>query len=113
MKKQMIALTPFRYGTRHLVAGDGFEATPGIAKALIAVKKAKVRGTVPPPSEAVKTKIAKGHDELTAAREEYQAKVGKRPFFGWAVAELRRRIAEADQPETEQSAETEAADAAS
>lgn len=34
--------------------------------------------------------------DLAATREEYQTKLGKRPFHGWDAAELRRRIAEAE-----------------
>lgn len=35
-------------------------------------------------------------DDLTALREQYQTKVGKKPYHGWDADELRKRIAEAE-----------------
>lgn len=49
--KQLIATKPFRYGTRHLVAGDTFDARAKDAKLLIAMRKAKEgreTGEIPP-----------------------------------------------------------------
>ncbi|MFH5773584.1 hypothetical protein ACHFJ0_04980 [Paracoccus sp. NGMCC 1.201697] len=34
-------------------------------------------------------------DDLAALREEYQTKIGKRPFNGWGADTLRKKIAEA------------------
>lgn len=34
-------------------------------------------------------------DDIKAARSEYEKKMGKRPFPGWDVAELKRRMAAA------------------
>ncbi|MDV3256599.1 MAG: hypothetical protein LOX97_02205 [Sphingomonas sp.] len=34
-------------------------------------------------------------DEIKAVRAEYQEKMGKRPFPGWGIDELRKRMAEA------------------
>lgn len=34
-------------------------------------------------------------DDLSAMREEYEAKVGKRPYHGWDTATLREKIAAA------------------
>lgn len=47
----------------------------------------------PPTDEAPETAA---DADLAATREEYQIKVGKRPFHGWDVEELRRRISEAE-----------------
>lgn len=36
------------------------------------------------------------HDDTAATRAEYQVKFGKRPYMGWDIEELRRRISEAE-----------------
>lgn len=103
-----------RYRTRMIVPGETFQASPGDARLLIAVKKAKaadrVVGEIAAPPRSVADKI-KAFDpdgdgapggsakpaadpELPAVRAEYLEKVGRRPFPGWDVAELRRRMAE-------------------
>jgi hypothetical protein len=104
-----------RYRTRMIVPGETFQASPGDARLLIAVKKAKnadrVVGEIAPPPKAVAEKF-KAFDpdgngepggstkpapdpELPTVRAEYFEKIGRRPFPGWDVAELRRRMAEA------------------
>lgn len=40
-------------------------------------------------------------DEVTELRQEYERVVGKRPFYGWDAAELRRRMAEAKEASDE------------
>jgi hypothetical protein len=39
--RKLMALKPHKYGTRHLVAGEEYEAPHGYALALVAVKKAR------------------------------------------------------------------------
>lgn len=97
----LIALKPLRYNTRRLIPGDAFMAKPGDSRLLIAVKKAKkqdrVPGTLPPPPASL-TRAVKPEDDpdaLKAARAEYEAKVGRRPFMGWGLDELRGRMAAA------------------
>lgn len=54
-------------------------------------------GPSPEPAPgAEEAHVEAASDELAATREEYQTKLGKRPFHGWDVEELRRRISEAE-----------------
>jgi hypothetical protein len=39
--RKLMALKPHKYGTRHLTAGEEYEAPHGYALALVAVKKAR------------------------------------------------------------------------
>ena len=39
--RKLQALKPHKYGTRHLTAGEEYEAPPGLALALVLVKKAR------------------------------------------------------------------------
>lgn len=108
--QKMIALRNIpnsgRYGTRMLVTGDPFEATPRDAKVLIAAKLAHRQrdiGSIQPPPSSLRAKVAKPaavDDDLAAAREEYQTKMGKRPFHGWSADELRAKMADAESDET-------------
>lgn len=120
-KVKMVALDRMRYGTRRLLAGDTFEAPAAEARVWTALKKAKEAPLRPPaalskPPAALVKKVPKKNEEpqpvaeqpdevaaviaeadtLAATREEYQVKLGKRPFHGWDVEELRRRISEAE-----------------
>lgn len=111
----MEATKRLRYRTRMIEAGESFDATPGDARLLMAVKKARVPeripGTIAAPPKSVVDKF-KAFDpdrngspggsakpapdpDLAAVRIEYSEKIGRRPFPGWDVAELRRRMAEA------------------
>lgn len=40
-------------------------------------------------------------DEMRALREEYEAVMGKRPYWGWDADELRERMAEAKEASDE------------
>lgn len=117
--KEMVTIEAtkrLRYRTRMIVPGEAFQATPGDARLLIAVKKAKtadrVVGEIAAPPKGVADKF-KAFDpdgngdpggsskpapdpELPALRAEYTEKLGRRPFPGWDADELRRRMAEAD-----------------
>jgi hypothetical protein len=119
---KLIALDRMRYRTRRLLAGDEFEAKPSEAKIWVLLKKAKEAPLRPPaplarPPAALVRKVAAPKPveapapaeaaaetptpatpdaDLAATREEYQTKLGKRPFHGWDVEELRRRISEAE-----------------
>lgn len=120
-KVKMVALDRMRYGTRRLLAGDTFEAPAAEAKVWMLLKKAKEAPARPPaalakPPAALVKKVPKKNEEpqppvvaepevaavieeadtLAATREEYQVKLGKRPYHGWDVEELRRRISEAE-----------------
>lgn len=80
--KKLVAKNALFYATRHLRAGDEFEASRRDAGILVAVGVARY---------ATKPQ----RDDIAALRAEYLRKVGKRPFHGWGAAELRRRMAEA------------------
>lgn len=112
----MTATKSMRYNTRHLVAGEGFMAAGKDVRVLEAIGKAK-RGrpaaeipAMPATlSRAVRQHHPLDHDrkegpggsikqadpEIAAVRAEYEAKMGKKPFNGWDVAELRRRMGDA------------------
>lgn len=96
--KSLKALRAFRYGTRHLSAGDEFDVVADahgrifIAKGwAVALPGSGDRHPLAPPPAAT----ADDGVELGRARVEYFERVGKRPYHGWDVAELRGRIAEA------------------
>jgi hypothetical protein len=46
--RKLMALKPHKYGTRHLTAGEEYEAPHGYALALVAVKKARYVPDKPP-----------------------------------------------------------------
>lgn len=106
--KQLVAVKRMSYAKRRLEPGDTFEATPSDAKIWILLGKARPRAETlqPPPQRLVRKVIHTVADEipppavvenpLALARDEYQLKLGKRPFHGWDVEELRRRISEAE-----------------
>ncbi len=114
--KTMIAVKPMRYGTRRLVPCDSFDVKDNHARLLVAVKKAVERrdvAQVAPPPAVVRqafaqfdpdrngtpggSKAPEKTEELVAARAAYTEKLGKRPFPGWDIGELHRRIAEASE----------------
>jgi hypothetical protein len=121
---KLTATKSFSYNTRRLLAGDHFEAKPAHGRLLIAVKRAreqrepgKISALPKAIAEKVKPQVAKAEppaeviakpvevtsepaavEDLAPLREEYQAKVGKRPFMGWDAETLRAKMAEADVP---------------
>lgn len=112
-KKQLVALKRMTYGTRRLLPGDEFEAKPSDAKVWILLGKARPRAeAIPAPPPRLVRKVIEAPpvvtsppppvvqdaapDALTQAREDYALKLGKRPYHGWDVEELRRRISEAE-----------------
>lgn len=116
------AVKPLTYATRRLVAGDVFETVRDRdARVLLATRKVEaVRAEVPvpPPPPEVKAKIEAAVapdlsapvpaefvdamrpeaivavNELAAARAAYESALGKKPFHGWDVETLRKKIAE-------------------
>lgn len=112
MRKLIASRDGMKYGTRRLKAGDTFDATPAHARLLTSIKRAEyvnpVRDpvTLPPIPDALKTRALAGNfrsqpkvaetatsDDLTALRDEYQTKIGRRPYMGWDAATLRGKIA--------------------
>ncbi len=134
--RHLIATKPHTYGTRHLEAGEGYEASAKHAKLLVAIKKSRYdenRGgdalAAPPQDlvEKIKTRATQGRStppgeiakseppaapppepmnqgastdpaegaaaDLAAVRAEYSEKMGKRPFNGWDINELRAKMA--------------------
>jgi len=89
-KTNLIATKSLRYGTRRLMADDGFQARPRDARLLVAIGKARYA------TEDAKAADEAPVDDLAALRAEYQTKVGKKPYMGWDVATLRTKITEAE-----------------
>jgi hypothetical protein len=55
--RKLMALKPHKYGTRHLTAGEEYEAPHGYALALVAVKKARYVADKPTAREAYKPPV--------------------------------------------------------
>lgn len=119
----MIATKGLKYGTRRLIAGDAFEARHerdarlliGIGKARYATRDA-VAFNAPKPAPVAPVAVpatavasddpvdtataplaeAAESDERPALRDEYEVKLGKKPFPGWSAETLREKIAAAD-----------------
>lgn len=77
---KLVARKPMTYGTRHLVAGEVFEARPADARLLKAIRKAADH-VEPEPSD------------VASLRAQYEQMFGKRPFMGWDADALREKIA--------------------
>lgn len=101
--REVIATRTGRYGTRMLTAGDPLTVSGPAARAMIALGRAE-----PKPERRRARRPQLDHDQngreggskapaedLTALREEYFGKLGKRPFNGWDAGTLREKIAEA------------------
>ena len=88
-KTSLIATKSLRYGTRRLMAEDGFQARSRDARLLVAIGKARYA------TEDAKAADDPPLDDLASLRAEYQVKVGKKPFMGWDADTLRAKIAEA------------------
>ncbi|MBO9589541.1 hypothetical protein [Devosia sp.] len=116
--RDLIATKSMTYATRRLLPGDEFQANNRDARTLVAIKKAKekrIPGQVDAPPATVAQKVKKTNpmdhdkdgaaggsrapegdkDALNRLRADYAEVLGKRPFSGWDVAELQRRIDEA------------------
>lgn len=90
---RLIAIKELRYAGLTYLAGTPFEASDKDAKLLKLIGKAKDSVAVERPKHVdTVPKPAPADDALAAARAEYEAKVGKRPFMGWNVAQIRERI---------------------
>src|SRR5688572_10717339 len=93
------------YKTRHMVPGDTFDAPYHTKKDIMTVKLLLKSGkaqavrepaAVPAPPPAVAEKIAEtfADDEVKTLRAQYEAKFGKRAFWGWGAEALRQKISE-------------------
>lgn len=113
----LIAVKAFRYSAGRINVGDLFHATPADARLLTAIGKARAdqprpEEQLPPPPRELLERIARAEgaqdgaqgdgaqlqddaEALSAARGEYFAVLGKRPFAGWSVDVLREKIAAA------------------
>lgn len=81
----MIANKSFVYNCRRLMPGQDFQTKNARdTKILTAIGKARVKP------------VEDQSEEISALREEYQDKVGKRAFHGWDAATLREKIEAAD-----------------
>jgi hypothetical protein len=87
-KTNLIATKSLRYGTRRLMADDGFQARPRDARLLVAIGKARYATQDAKPADEPVV------DDLSDLRAEYQAKAGKKPYHGWDADTLRAKIAE-------------------
>lgn len=94
MKLEMTATKNLRYATRQLKAGDGFVAPRRDARILAALGRAEYGTRVVEAVDLPKKAKAPADDGMKALREEYQRVVGKKPFGGWGVDELRERMAQ-------------------
>jgi hypothetical protein len=103
MSISMIATKDMRYRTRHLKAGDGFRVkNEREARVLTHMKKAERgdSGNRKVALDDVRASVglgalSKDSEDIKAVRDEYEAKVGKRPFNGWSIETLKEKIAEA------------------
>lgn len=58
--RKLMAIKPHKYGTRHLTAGEEYEASHGHAIALVAVKKARYAAARPSEPQAAPVRSAPG-----------------------------------------------------
>lgn len=87
------AVRSLKYGTRRMLPGDVFDATNRDARVLVALGRAQAaKAAMTPPPEPPADPAA---DALKAARTDYEAAIGRKPFHGWDVDMLRTKIAEA------------------
>lgn len=91
---RLVATNSLRYGTRHLQAGEMFEARDDYGRVLIAIGKARESderkpANIPPPPASLVAKVT----DIKALRAAYTKKLGKKPWPGWSADELRRRMA--------------------
>lgn len=80
-------LSKMGYGTRHMVAQSVSVPDPDLD-----LENEDDTSAPAPVSDA---------DALKALRDEYQQKTGKRPYHGWNADELRERIAQQTNRETD------------
>lgn len=94
MKQKMIALKPFRYGSRALVAGDPFDASRRDARLLEAVSRA--RRYVPEPEVKAEDKpMAKAGDAEIDVLRARAAELGVEVDNRWRDKRLAEEIAKA------------------
>jgi hypothetical protein len=95
MKKRMVALKPFRYGTRALDAGDVFFAQGRQVRLLETVKRARpyverAPAVVEPP------KVPLAVPDIDALRDKARS-VGLKVDGRWSAETLAKKIEEADE----------------
>lgn len=103
MSIPMTAVKDLRYRTRRLKAGDDFRVkNEREARVLVHLKKAErndnenrkialddARSQVGLPA------LSRDSEDIKIWRERYQEVVGRRPFNGWSIDQLKEKIAEA------------------
>lgn len=90
------AIKPHKYGTRHLTAGEEYEAPPKYAVALVAARKAQFADKKPTvmPTPQVEPAPAPDTPSIDSLRLE-ATQLGINVDGRWGVARLRSEIAEA------------------
>jgi hypothetical protein len=105
LMRRVVAIKPHRYGTRHLVAGDEYEAPPRHAVALVAARKAQfasekktwARSLIDPQTASEFIDEVKP-DEVTIDSLRLEAtQLGINIDGRWGVARLQHEIDEARQ----------------
>lgn len=100
MKVKLIANKAMTYGTRHLEAGEPFEAIRRDARVLIAQKRAKEftgdylkpeAAPAAPPAPPSSPSVGRS-SEIADVRAQYEAVTGRKPFNGWDLDTLQDRI---------------------
>lgn len=99
---KIVATRPHTYGTRHLVAGEEYEAPPRHAAALVAGRKAKfAEPEPPPPQEQAAQAPAPPEPEQDQRTLELEALRARAAELGvdvdrrWGLARLQFEIAQA------------------
>lgn len=97
---ELIAAKTMRYGTRRLQPGDVFTPKKRHGRLLVLTKKAYPAPEQRPDpfdhdGDGRPGGSPKPAGELSALRQEYTEKLGKRPFNGWDADTLREKIAAA------------------
>jgi hypothetical protein len=98
--KTYITTRDMLYNTRRLKAGDEFRTSARDGDILVRLGRAqRVPASLAQSAQPAQTPVAQPQpDPLATARAEYEDVVGKRAFHGWDEAELRRRMAEHQNP---------------
>jgi hypothetical protein len=102
--RNLMAIKPHKYGTRHLVAGDEYEVPPRQAVALVASRKAKFAHNRPAraPEPAAVEPVVEPEPEITDAEPPNldglrmeAAQLGIEVDGRWGAARLQHEIAQA------------------
>lgn len=103
MSVDLKAIKPLKYRTRRLLPGEDFRVkNEREARVLVGLKKAE-RNANPNRKVALDdarekvgmAPISPDSDDIKVWRDRYADKLGKRPFNGWSIDQLKEKIAEA------------------